>query len=273
MPDDTNTLGTQGSAPEAAQTAPQVQSEPQAPQQSDVFSLTQRNEAAPPEGSGKAIPPWVNQFKGPLQKNEVFHRYATLSDFGNAYLERDKQYQELEARMKDAFFFPGEGATEEEVNGFLSRLGRPGKPEEYDLKLGEEFGNFEIDPEDQKELAVQFHRAGLSKGQARHVFESIVRRSVARMQSNTQASKASEENLKKSWGQDYDKNLELSKRAMQKYFPDLKALDERGLGNDPLIMEMFHRIGKELGEDRLIFGNSSGKPKGRGLADLYNMED
>ena len=269
MDDNGQTLENQGPpientpAPAAPQVAPEAQ-----PQPKDVFAFTQKNAAPTPAPGEKVLPAWVSQFKGPLQKEEAFHQYQTLSDFGTAHLEQGNKFKELETKMKDAMFFPGDEATDEEVNAFLTKLGRPESAEGYDLSLAEELAGFEVSPENSKELSQLFHKCGLSKGQANHLFNALAKQSVERAKVNTQASKATEEGLKTTWGKDYEPNLELSRRAMQRYYPDLKKLDEKGLGNDPEIVQMFHKIGVELGEDRLHFG-TEGRKKG-GLESAYN---
>ena len=62
-----------------------------------------------------------------------------------------------------------------------------------------------------------------------------------------------ETNLRKKWGAAYMQNIALSKKVVRQ-FADEKAFVEldKGLGNNPALIEMFANIGKILSEDQLV---------------------
>jgi len=55
-------------------------------------------------------------------------------------------------------------------------------------------------------------------------------------------------------------NVELARRAARHWGGEelLKALDETGYGNHPLLVRMFMRIGKAMADDKLVTGNRGG---------------
>ena len=59
-----------------------------------------------------------------------------------------------------------------------------------------------------------------------------------------------EASLKKEWGFDYDKNLRSAQRALQVYGDDeVRALMDTEVGNNPAVIKMFARLGKDVTED------------------------
>jgi hypothetical protein len=80
--------------------------------------------------------------------------------------------------------------------------------------------------------------------------------------------------LKTDWGSDYDKNIELTKRAFQHFsgssFDEFS--NETGVGNHPSLIKAFHEIGKAMGEDFSLKGKSGG-PGDQVPGMKYDMPD
>jgi len=75
-----------------------------------------------------------------------------------------KGYVELEKKLgQDSVVIPGENATEEERNAFYTRLGRPEKPDGYELKDPE---GLPVDAEVKKSFQEIAHKAGINTQQA-----------------------------------------------------------------------------------------------------------
>lgn len=126
------------------------------------------------------------------------------------------------------------------------RLGRPEKPDGYELK-------FEGDDAFAKSAAETMHKLGVSKGQAQglnefwngHVAKLIADDKAAR----EQADAADITTLKSTWGADYDKHVEQGRRAGREFglseqeFAQVQA----SLGTKKTL-ELFQKIGAKLGE-------------------------
>ena len=158
---------------------------------------------------------------------------------------------------KNRISLPGEGATNQEWGQFYDSLGRPEKPDAYNfgerpvmaegLEYDEQFeGAF-------KNLA---HQAGLTSNQAKTLFDGYHEYVNGKVTSEGQDSAAQAgqwvDSLKKEFGKAYDERVDLAQRAVQTYgSPELNEwLDNTGMGNNPMIVKMFAKIGEGLAEGR-----------------------
>lgn len=127
-----------------------------------------------------------------------------------------------------------------------ARLGRPEKPDGYELK-------FEGDDAFAKSAAETMHKLGVSKAQAQglnqfwngHV-EALIK---ADEQARQQADAAAISELKTKWGGDYDKNVELGRRAGREFGlseQQFKAIEASLGAGDTL--KLFQAIGAKLAE-------------------------
>jgi len=111
-----------------------------------------------------------------------------------------------------------------------------------------------------KWFADEAFKQGLTKAQATTLkagFDALREQAV---KANEKAMSESAALLMKDWGDDYQGNLALAGKTLDRLgTPDLKAkLDATGLGNDPDMVRVFHRIGKLLSEDSFITGATGG---------------
>lgn len=180
-------------------------------------------------------------------------------------------YRNLESHASKSLKVPGEDATPEDWNAFYQKLGRPEKPEGYELKL-----NTETVPEDfpyDETSAVEFrnwaHEAGLTPHQAQKLHDKFVEYQAGQFGSaREQAAKqetAAHREIVSQWGDPdssgYKQNLELATRAISQL--GLKdALTEGGLLSqdgairNAKIATALAKVGKELyAED--VFANAA----------------
>lgn len=71
-------------------------------------------------------------------------------------------------------------------------------------------------------------------------------------------------------GTEFNRNVELAKRVVDKFASDdfKKALNDTGFGNHPELLRVFVRIGQAFGEDRLVLqGAQNSKP--RSIEDIF----
>ena len=129
-----------------------------------------------------------------------------------------------------------------------ARLGRPEKPEGYELK-------FDGDDAFAKRMAEAMHKAGIPKAAAgtlneewnKYVTELIQQDEQARTQKD--AAELTELKSSTKWGAKFDENAELARRAGREFGlseDEFKAISaSMGSGKT---LELFHRIGAKLGE-------------------------
>uniref|UniRef100_A0A6M3K7S4 Capsid assembly protein n=1 Tax=viral metagenome TaxID=1070528 RepID=A0A6M3K7S4_9ZZZZ len=205
---------------------------------------------ASPESLG-----WRAGLPDPLKTDETFKQYKTVGDFAKAHVETAKKATELEGRMANAIFKPGENATPEEKAAFHKALGVPDKPADYEFPKGEGVEH------DEKMLTWArdiFHKAGLNKDQAGQIsqaWDELSKNIVSDLKgAEDTALKEVETKLKEEWKADYDKNFELSTRAFKKFagaeLSEFKA--------HPTLVKAFYEVGKAMGEDFSPAGLHSG---------------
>ena len=208
-------------------------------------------------------PAWSQQLPEDLKGNEAFTGFEKLGDFAQDYLSKKGSVSELEGKLSNSVAKLGEGATSDEVKAFYRELGAPEDAKGYELNKRDAIEGLAYDDKLEAAYRETALSLGLSKQQAAKLYDwySEVNEAVF---TNAQQSKEtsldeSVENLKKSWGAEYDAKLEKTKKAVAEFGGDeLKTLlDESGLGNNPIMIEAFHKIGAAMSEDKLISGGTT----------------
>ena len=147
---------------------------------------------------------------------------------------------------------------EDDAEGWDSvyeRLGRPNAPDGYDFELGD--GEQSDEVADFKNVA---HQLGLTNDQARNIlgiYNQISQNDMA--QEDEQFEQMNVEylqNIQKEWGDDFNKNSELARRAFQNFASEelMDVMKETGLSNHPEMLKTFARIGQVLSEDNVLPG-------------------
>lgn len=157
-----------------------------------------------------------------------------------------------------ALTLPPKDATPEQWAEFYKQIGAPDKPEAYELPVPEgDSGEFA------KTAATWFKEAGLLPQQARvlaakwnefsaaqaQAAEAAEQRRIAQMDAQNKQQEAA---LKTEWGQQYEANMELARRAVRQFIPGDKAADVISALEDKLgyaeTIKLMHSIGRGLGE-------------------------
>lgn len=139
-----------------------------------------------------------------------------------------------------------EKADDPAWDGVYNRLGRPEKPDGYELK-------FDGDDALAKRMAAAMHKAGVPKQAAGVLNEEwnayVTELIEADTRAQEQRDKVEIDGLKAKWGGDYEKNVELGRRAGREFGlseDEFKAVSA-SLGPGKTL-ELFSKIGSKLGE-------------------------
>lgn len=146
-------------------------------------------------------------------------------------------------------------------------------PENYDLKLPEDSL---LDPSTIERISAEAREKGLSNEAA----QELIDREHQAVSAYKEAQDEQVKEIQDSWvstaeadkeigGDAFKENVELAKRVVDRYGSDdfKKALNETGFGNHPEVLRIFTRIGKEMGEDRLV------EPGSQTTGGKKNIED
>jgi hypothetical protein len=137
------------------------------------------------------------------------------------------------------------------------RLGRPAKPEEYELALPNgdngEYAKF---------ISTAMHELGLTKKQAQALAlkqnEFITAQESKDAEAYQATIKTQDAGLRATWGQAYDKNMQIAKGAFAELGVTTEVVDamEEKMGYSK-VMETFHRVGLKIGEDKFVTANGA----------------
>lgn len=205
-----------------------------------------------------------------LRENETLSKFKDVGSLGSSYLELQKM---VGSRDK----IPTEESTEEEVNSFYNKLGRPESPDAYDIKVPDEGGTgMKYDQKLYADFLQTAHQSGLTNKQAQDAIDFYAKmneessiNSEAQMQ---QAKVDAETALKKEWGvKEYDRNLAISRRAFNRFADDdlKKFVQESGVSNNVSLIRFLHKIGKSFSDPKL---EGSGKTAGSIDSDSAKLE-
>lgn len=152
---------------------------------------------------------------------------------------------------RDKVALPAADAPEEDWAAVYDRLGRPEKPEDYELTPPEGLGEgLAFDEALTGRFREQAHKLGLLPGQVQGLFAWYMGEQAHGADGAQQAAEVAAGELRKEWGAAYDRRLDEARRAARVLGGDglLKHLAESGIGNDPQVIRAFAKAGRLLAE-------------------------
>ncbi len=151
-----------------------------------------------------------------------------------------------------------EDMTPEQIAKVHRNFGAPGDAGGYELARPENLPDgFQFNEVLEKQAREWFHQAGLNNKQAATIYDKFmeytsqqfadIQRTAASVKDET------EKVLRREWGQAFDKNVNLAKRAVARFGGQelQNFLDETQLGNDPRVIRAFDKVARKVGEDTL----------------------
>lgn len=217
----------------------------------------------PPPGGGNPPPgdqPWYSTALAPEH-----HEWARSKQFAdpNAAIASYRSLEQVMGRQRLAV--PKDDADEAAFNAIYQTLGRPGEAKGYKLADGVKFDDKVWD-----RFSGVFHKAGLSQKQAEaitkefHAFgtEGLAAKETAR----ATAAETEKAALQKEWGDKYDGNSDLAKRAFRAagLSEDMSDKIEDAIGYGAF-MRLFAKLGEGMGEQRLSNDGGGGNFSGNSV--------
>lgn len=166
-------------------------------------------------------------------------------------------YRNLESKLGTAINLPSEKSTQEEINAFYKKLGRPETPEAYNLSI----------PEGQdSSFAQNMSKAMFDSGIPAKSAQALAsawndyqtKQAQAYEAEQIKIEKTQIESLKNEWGAQYETNESLAKNAAKAFGVTGDQIDklQKVMGFDGA-MKFFAGLGAKIGEDKFISGNTN----------------
>jgi len=203
----------------------------------------------PPAGE-PATPPaaiaegWLTGVDSDLASDASMGAIKDINSLVKSYIHGQKMVG------KDKIVLPDEHASEDDINAFYSKLGRP-ELDKYEVNFGEaKYGD-----DFKKSFIETAHKAGVMPKQAEAMFGFLHGQIET---SNTEATEArtnaQQENmaaLRKEWGNGFDKHVATAREALNTLADDSfkDYLKESGLATDPTLIKFFANLGSKMNED------------------------
>ena len=190
-------------------------------------------------------------------------KFETVDSLAQGYLELEKS---MGARVK----MPGEDTPQEEKSAFYRKLGAPETMDGYSLPELPEGKSYD------EALLGSIRQAAHAEGVTDKQFGKLTETFIA-MQAKTeeaqqlaeqQETAATDQVLHDEWGAEYDKNVEISKRAMRELVPEELRGDfedlliKHNLDNNAIFIKGFQSIGAQMMDDTMVKGEPAPKPDG-----------
>jgi hypothetical protein len=206
------------------------------------------------DGTGQSndVPAWIAQLPADLRTNATFTGFKTIGDLAKNHLEVTGKVSEIDGlkeQLGNSIPKLGPDATDEQKAQFYSAIGRPDKPDGYEVK-GEN-----LDGDFVKWAKESFFKHGTPKSVAEGMIqeyiayqEKIVGDYETKRKTETEAAVTK---LKQELGDQYVPSVEMVRRVLTKHGGEelFKYLDESGLGNDPRFIRAMINLSKLTGED------------------------
>jgi len=233
--------------------------------------------ADPGSQSGDKSQDWVAE----LNVDDATRESLRKTTFGSRE-DLAKGYLNLQSKLGRSVQLPGEDATEDQRRELFKKLGMPDTFEGYDLSKPQELPDgLNYDEEFEKAFKAAAHKAGLTKNQARGLYDWYNNRMIEQVKAfgsiKQQGFQKAEATMRQEWGDNFDTESKLTRRFVEKYGgQELQAyFDETGLGNDPRLIRALNKAAHAVGEDSLVGGEETGGAPERtpGVLNYPSMKD
>lgn len=170
-----------------------------------------------------------------------------------------RSYRHLERRIGSHVRLPGPGAAPEEVTAFWTELGRPERPEGYELPAPDDVPGYSADLADWFRQAA--HAVHMPAEMAQRLHDRYVERFIEDARAMDidlwQRAQAAEAELRAEWGPAFDRRRDLANRAIralggESLFAELQA---SGMADSVPLARAFATVGERLyAEDEFVEG-------------------
>lgn len=207
-------------------------------------------------GAGAAAADWRASLPEDMRASPMFATIADVPTLAKGYLNA----QTLIGKKRIAL--PEANALPAEREAFYAQLGRPEAPDKYSEFTVKPAEGMTVDKDAISRMRKVFFDNGLTDAQQKAILDAHftgLNEAHGKLSTSMQAERATaEQTLRTKWGSNYDVNVNIANAVVKKFAdPAAVAELEAGLGNNPAIVELFHKLGKGMLEDKTPGGGNS----------------
>lgn len=251
QPTASTSVNTDNVPPNTQTTAPHEQ----APQQGTGTTLT--GDATAAQQPASELPEWARSLPEEYHSNHSVRESKDLDTFVKNSLEAQKLIG------KDKIVKPGENASQEELDAFYEKLGRPKESGDYKFEKPQDWPeqlpfNEGLVPKAQEIM----HKHGLTAQQAEGLWKDYHNMMSESGQETLQTRQTETQNAleayKQEVGSKFDGEVETARMALKQYGDEglISLLNETGLGDHPAMIKAFAKAGANLRDDNFV-GNTN----------------
>lgn len=193
---------------------------------------------------------WKASLPEDLKAEKSLEGFKGIGDLAKGFVETKKL-------VGSSLRPPAADAPDEAWDAFHKAAGKPNAPEEYRITAPEGV----LSKEHEKEIRGAAYRMGLNGRQAQKMVDLHAEEISAIAKAEREELQKVDKMYKDKWGANYERNKALVMRTVEKIDPDKKLrsfFDATGLGNHPVMIDLFHEWSKRLVEDGLMQGDVEG---------------
>ena len=226
-------------------------------------------DTAPTETPTETTPEnWYDSLPDEYKSNPNVTKYKSQEELLNGHINLTKKIGEKGLTKPE---------TDEDWKKAYAFLGKPETIEGYEFTPNEELPD-ELKLDEQ--MATSFKEVAHEIGLNPHQYEKLMSSYMAMNEQGFKARKeqmdaellASEKELKETWGQAYDQNIEMARNIVKKYDNGGKLtklletpFNGSSLGNNPVLLNMLANVAKSTMEDGGLVGRGAGIPTSEDL--------
>ena len=191
-----------------------------------------------------------------FREEKALDNFNNMEDFVKSYLHAQKLVG------ADKIPVPNKHATDEDWNEVFKRLGAPENPDDYKYNIKDQ----ELDSQQVSEFNKAAHKLGLLPKQAEGLikFYNEMNANMATSQEDAaaQAQLATETELKKEFGPQFNKRLDQAKKLAvnslgSEFLENTYLKDGSRLGDNLQVIKAFSNLADKLSEDPIIQGDGT----------------
>ena len=194
---------------------------------------------------------WKDSLPEDLKNEKALESIQDIPGLAKSFIHAQKMVG------TDKISIPNKHATDDDWNDVYSKLGRPSKPEDYDIQIN---SNSSVDTNALNGFKEAAHKYGLLPKQAEGIinfYDDMTQNYMRDLDAKAEQGRMhAEKSLKEEWGPAYDSKVKSVGGVVTKYLNDdfahMTLSDGTKVGDHPDFIRAFANIASDLGEDKLV---------------------